>query len=118
MRAGSASSSFASIVAITAISGQRNDHGRAHQQPDRPKPPAASVDRRTNALLAGPPVAPGQLVLVQSAGQAQPAPAQTHRQGVAAYPSLTSNYQVISGAGTFSRLYTPVVGTNLYDFEI
>ncbi len=118
MRTGSASSSFANIVAISAINGQRNDHGRAHQQPDRPKPPATSVDRRAAALLAGPPVAPGQLLLVQSAGQAQPAPAQTHRQGVAAYPSLTSNYQVISAAEPLSRLHTPVVGTNLYDFEI
>ena len=118
MRTGPASSSFANVAAVMAINGQRNKHNHADQQPSPHNAPVTSPSRPASALHEGAAVAPGQLLLAQLAGQARPAVAPSHRQGVAAYPSLPSSYQLISAATSLSRLHAPASHSSLFDFEI
>ncbi|MHA1567715.1 MAG: hypothetical protein ACTSX7_20575 [Alphaproteobacteria bacterium] len=118
MRTGPASSPFLRIVAVTAINGQRNEDSHANRQQSRHKAPVTSVGRQAGALHEGSTVAPGQLLLAQLVGQSLPALPLTHRQGVAAYPSLESAYQVISRNAPLQPAYMPAPGTSLFDFEI
>jgi len=121
VRTGPATSAFASIVAVTAVSG-RPDRWTPAPQQHRAEP--ESTPSRTTApapvgtLDTGVKVAPGQLLFAQLTGQDTPAVSRPHRLAVAAYPSLSSSSQIIAPTMSLTRLHTPAPGNNLFDFEI
>ena len=123
MKTGPASSAFSNIVAISAIKGQRNEQAHTQTVPSpRSAPvsqPQAPIARQPAApLYDGPSVAPGQLLYAQLAGQSDTSQANTHHQGVAAYPSLPSAYQIISPTAPLSQFVSAPSGETLFDFEI